>query len=480
MRSRRNFAFLAISLMAVFTLAPCVGRAADHKDSPTAEANPEGDITDFFAFLDPNDASQLVLIMDVNPFAVPAEQANYKFATNFLYQFKISSDGFPREDFVVQAVFQNDTNCATGQSVSIYGPTRPFVTGAKNFVLPGRPAVTGCTNTTLTSSGGMQVFAGLRDDPFVFDIGQFFRITTGLQDVFRDLPSTPLGHLRGRSLHTDGTSGVDGFGGFNVTAIAVEFPARWVQKSMPRLGLWATVSAPVTHKDEQDDRGSFMQFQRVGQQVFKTVFVPAADREAFNASVPEDDVKNWSSLVPNALTSNDPTGNTIAARYDLLSSLGLFSLPAGAPALLPRNFTNTDPNFVREALLPDVLRLDLTLAPTNLAVGQFGYQNGRRPADAVLDITMRIARQLLDVDFAGSGRPGALQFPLNNLAAADRRVFVVLQGTDFIKPDTEVPDVTFSGNDRPLLASFPFLADPHPLPGETTPPPGTVGFPPQE
>lgn len=485
MRSPSKFFLFLLIFMLILPASSLLTRAADHKDSPTADGAPEGDITDFFAFLDPNDATQLVLVMDVNPFAVPAETSSYRFSTNFLYQFKISNDGVAREDFVVQAIFTNDTTCKSGQTISVFGPTRPAVKGARNVVVHGHPAITGCTNTMLTSNSGLNVFAGLRDDPFVFDIGQFFRITTGTQDVFRDLPSTPLGHLRGRSLHSDGTSGVDGFGGFNVTAIAVEFPKSWVQGKTSKLQVWATVSMNQEHHDNDSGRddgheGVFQQFQRMGQQVFKTVFIPAADREAFNASVPENDVTNWSSFVPNALTSNDPTGNTIAARFDLLNSLGLFTLPNGAPALLPRNFTNTDPNFVREATLPDVLRLDLSLAPTDLAIGQFGYQNGRRPADAVLDITMRIARQLLDVDFAGSGRKGALQFPLNNLAAADRRVFVVLQGTTFIRPDANIPDVSASGNDRPLLTSFPFLANPHPLPGETTPPPGTVGFPAQQ
>jgi hypothetical protein len=222
MRLSRKLACSFLLLPLVFALTVIVGRAADHKDSPTAEGAPEGDITDFFAFLDPNDATQLVLIMDVNPFAVPAEQSNYRFATNFLYQFKIFNDNFAREDFVIQAIFAADTSCSSGQSISIFGPTRPFITGAKNVVLHGQPAISGCTNTMLSNSSGLQVFAGLRDDPFVFDIGQFFRITTGKQDVFRDLPTTPLGHLRGRPLHSNGTSGVDGFGGFNVTAIAVE------------------------------------------------------------------------------------------------------------------------------------------------------------------------------------------------------------------------------------------------------------------
>jgi len=486
MQFLRRFALLAVAMPLLFALASPVARAADHRDSPTADGAPEGDITDFFTFLDPNDASQIVLVMNVNPFAVPAEPGTYRFSPDFLYQFKIDNDGGTREDLVVQVRFKTDTKCSSGQRVLVFGPSHPSKTGAQNTVVSDHPAISGCTGGMLTSGDGMQVFTGLRDDPFVFDVGQFFRITqAATQEVFRDLPSTPLGHLRGRSVRADGTSGVDGLGGFNVTSIAIEFPKQRVRGKKSRLNIWATVSAalvssPVDGDHDDDDDRTFMQFQRMGHQAFKTVFVPAKLREAFNASVPENDMDNWSSFVFNALTSNDPTGNTIAARFDLLNSLGLFALPGGAPNLLPRNFQNTNSNFLRAALVPDVLRFDLDLASNDLAIGQFGLQNGRRPADDAVDILLRIARQLADIDFAGSGRAGALQFPLNNLAAADRRVFAVLQGTDFIKPDADVADLTTSGNDRPLLSVFPFLAKPHPLPGETTPAPGTVGFPPQQ
>lgn len=471
----RRFALFALALPLFFGLGSSHTWAADHRDSPTAEGAPEGDITDFFSFLDPNDASRLVLLVNVNPFAVPAEQASYRFSTDFLYQFKIANEGVAREDLVVQVLFKNDTSCKSGQQVLVFGPTHPIATGARNILASTDPAVTGCTGEILGGTDGMQVFTGLRDDPFVFDFGQFARILSGTQEVFRDIPNTPLGHLRGRAVRADGTSGVDAFGGFDLTSIAVEFPKQWVRGSTSRLEVWATVSAALDHRHNDHER-AFMQFQRMGQQAFKTVFVPAALREAFNASVPEKDTENWSSLVINALTSNDPSGNTIAARFDLLDSLGLFALPNGAPNLLPRDFKNTDPDFLRKALLPDVLRLDLELAPNDLAVGQFGLQNGRRPGDAVIDILTRVARQLSDIDFAGSGREGAFNFPLNNLAAADRRVFVVLQGTDFIRPDADLTGLANSGNDRPLLSAFPFLATPHPVPGE----PGTVGFPPQQ
>src|SRR5271165_6496377 len=346
MPMRKTIFSAAVSLLLI--LATPGMRAADHRDSPTADATSEGDITDYFSFLDPNDATKIVFIMNVNPFSVPAEAGSYRFSSNLLYQFKVDNTGDAKEDTVVQLVFSDTAQCASGQSVTVYGPGTPIRTGAKNVIMGGIPSVIGCTNTTLTA-GNMQVFTGLRDDPFVFDFGQFTRILKGTQDVFRDLPTTPLGHLRGRTLHADGTSGVDNFGGFNVSAIAVEFPASLATTRASLIYTWATVSSA----GGTDGRGDIVyhQFQRMGQQAFKTVFVPAAMREAFNASTPQDDMTNWSSLVPDALTSTDTGGNTIAARYDLLNSLGLFSGGTGAPALLPSTFTNTNKSLLRSATL---------------------------------------------------------------------------------------------------------------------------------
>ena len=186
------------------------------------------------------------------------------------------------------------------------------------------------------------------------------------------------------------TSGVDGFGGFNVSTIAIEFPksdAAGFLGKQSVIGIWATTSLPNSSpsttsafraRDSQVAlAATYTQFQRVGQQIFKTVFVPAKMREAFNSTVPEFDTMNWSSLVPDALTTkdNDGTGNTIAARAALLTKLGFTdasgAIPGqghGAPLLLPGTFVNTNVNFLRNALLPDVLRLDLNQLPTGILV----------------------------------------------------------------------------------------------------------------
>jgi hypothetical protein len=501
-------AFILLACMVFYS--PTRGLASDHRESPTADANGEGDITDIFAFLDPNDSSQLVLIMNVNPFAVPAETPSYKYSPDFLYQFKIANDHYTFEDYVIQAVFENvpTTTCASGQMVKVYGPTRPAVVGARNLVLGQNSSVKGCTGQTL-QEGSMQVFTGLRDDPFVTDVGQLNRILLNKQDLFRDFPGFALGALRGRPVRANQTSGVDGFGGFNVTSIAIELPKRSIEGigyhgNKGLVAIWGTTS--MKGKNAGDADQAYVQFQRVGQQLFKTIFVPAAMREAFNASTPHYDNDNWSSLVPDALTTkdNDGTGNTISGRAGLLTALGFTdasgSTPGaghGAPLLLPATFANTDRNLLRVALLPDVLRLNLDVLPTGilpgaaavggngdpqLGLGAFGLQNGRRPADTVTDIILQFARQLADVNFpaslkvpgSGAPRPGALNF-------TDRRVLAVLQGTDWIKTDDQVGNVSgntapYGGNDQPLIATFPFLAAPHPLPGE----PGTVGYPAQQ
>ncbi len=329
-----------VALAGVLFYSPSKLLASDHRESPTADANGEGDITDIFAFLDPNNPSQLVLIMNVNPFAVPAETPSYRYSTNFLYQFKIARDEHAVEDLVIQAVFEDvaTTTCASGQMIKVYGPARPRVTGTKNIVLRGAPTVTGCTGTTL-SEGNMQVFTGLRDDPFVTDVGQLNRILQDKQDLFRNFPGFALGALRGRPVRSDNTSGVDGFGGFNVTSIAIELPKSEVAGpgflgTKGLIGVWGTTSMTGNNAELFHDFGwepLYTQFQRVGQQLFKTIFVPSANRDAFNETKPEDDVQNFSSLVPDALTitDNDGTGNTIAGRAGLLTALG-FTDASGA------------------------------------------------------------------------------------------------------------------------------------------------------
>lgn len=255
-----------------------------------------------------------------------------------------------------------------------------------------------------------------------------------------------------------------------------------VRGASSKINVWATVSETVAPR-----RGArtFSQFERMGQEVFATVSVPSgAPQDLQNQEIPEHDVANYSSLIPDALTTsdNDGTNNTIAGRAALLTSLGPTAPPNCAPLLLSASFANTDKDLLRKALLPDVLRLDLGLPTGTQAIGGFGLQNGRRLQDSVIDIALQLLRQLADVHFPATvtgGGPVGTRVALECSAfpsCQDRRVLVVVQGTDWIKPDAQVLDETNNGNDRPFLATFPYVALPHPLPGDSA----TIGFPPQQ
>ena len=93
---------VALSLFAAVICGPLPLKAADHREAPKVDAIPEGDITDVFLFTDPNDASRVVMIMNVNPFAAPAENPSFSFSPDLLYQFKIDNTGDGNEELVVQ------------------------------------------------------------------------------------------------------------------------------------------------------------------------------------------------------------------------------------------------------------------------------------------------------------------------------------------------------------------------------------------
>src|SRR5437868_14473782 len=168
---------LARWLSLVLLLIPMTtipARAADHRDAPFVGGAPEGDITDVFAFVDPNDSSRLVLAMGVNSFAVPSAPGTYSFSPDYLYQFKIDGNGDGVEDHVLQIKFRNVAS--GGQVVQVFGPSRPGQIGARNKLTTALPAVQGPTGGTMGDANGVLAFTGLRDGPFVFDLSQFNRI----------------------------------------------------------------------------------------------------------------------------------------------------------------------------------------------------------------------------------------------------------------------------------------------------------------
>jgi hypothetical protein len=161
------------------------GYASDHADTPNIAANPGEDITDVFMFPSPSNSNNVVLVMNVHPLINPGAGPATSFDPNVLYQFKIDNTGDGVEDLVIQAKF---TGTGPTQTVAIAGPLRPSTTGSSNVVEKPN-LVSGTLNTTFSPARNMTVFCGAREDPFFFDLDQFFTI---FPDRATPLTGTPV------------------------------------------------------------------------------------------------------------------------------------------------------------------------------------------------------------------------------------------------------------------------------------------------
>ena len=336
----RMFGALVVVAVLAFGMP---GGTADHRDAPGVNEDPRADINDIYAFVNPNDGN-VVLAVTVNPFQIGGAPG-IAFGQDVLYEFKIDNTGDNVEDLVVQTTFGPVLSSSTPQTFSVRGPAKPRSAGtASSLLLTDAPSITGDANGSVVTASGnvVKAFAGVRDDPFFFDLIFGFRLL-GIS------PGGPLSR----------PPGIDFFAGINCSIIALEIPPNVLKGSAGNvLRIWATTgraknlvrSGSVYLADTQT--GPFAQIDRMAFPVENTVLMPTRMKDAFNRSVPSQD--------------------------------HLFREEAIAHLVAINNDHTYSQTLVDAVLFPDVLTLDVS-KPSQ------GFLNGRRPQDDVIDIVLQAA-----------------------------------------------------------------------------------------
>ena len=217
-----------IPILAGLGLASTVGLfgiqhvyASDHADTPQIAASPGTDLTDVYMFPSPNNSNNVVLAMNVNPLITPSTKNSTTFDTNVLYQFKIDNNLDGREDRVIQVWFEGT---GSSQIAHVAGPAIPDSVGMAGKLLTPY-SVTGAFGTTFAPTSGMQVFTGVREDSFFFDLEQFFTIFPDRATPINGIPVSNPNQPQSTTWRSPGNA-VDFLsnGNYSVLSIVVELP----------------------------------------------------------------------------------------------------------------------------------------------------------------------------------------------------------------------------------------------------------------
>jgi hypothetical protein len=413
------FAVPLAAALAAGTIAVAPGSGSSHREAPLTALDPTADDTDVYAFTAPDAPGALTVVANWIPFEDPAGGPNfYRFDDRADYYVNVDNTGDGRYDvryrfkfktkvrnpdsFLyalpgVSSIADRKLNVVQHYSVTRETYKRGRLTGAKVIArnlpvapdnvgpktIPNYDAVASAANRSL--HGGGKVFAGQADDPFFVDLGGAF-------DAI---------HIRNGTGNAGG--GKDDLAGYNVHSIVLQVPEAQVTRNNRAVasasaknavvGVWSSTERPrvqVTrrHGHARVRRGD-VQVSRLGNPLVNELVVPLGKKDFFNATQPSGDLEHFGKYVLspelakviNALYPglNVPENN----RTDIVQAL-----LSGIPGLT---------QIAKDAPPTDTLKLNLGTAPSAtpnrfgvIGGDTAGFPNGRRLADDVTDISLRV------------------------------------------------------------------------------------------
>ena len=331
--------------------------ASNHLSSPTGAQDRGANIADHWAFLDPNDNTQLVLILSTQGFIVSSEHfGEVIFDNNLRYRFVITRGNETKSDTNIDVTYSPGLGRETTQTATISLPggntfTAPTTVATQDTIAP--PQV--ITRDPIT---GAQFFAGAAADPFFLD-------DTGANRLVADSLQNPghpdfnlLGERQGRNTYA----------GFNTLITAVRIPVALVSRGSTVIGVYTeTQRRAVQHVSNvgsyENPEGQFRNINREGNPLVTNGLLPAFLKNAYQGSNPEADADGvFRPFIIQNLRNFGTNDSNIAAVLDQIQVNG------------------------------DILRINLTVPNRgteggNNPDGGFAHQGGRRLLDDVVDIT---------------------------------------------------------------------------------------------
>jgi hypothetical protein len=287
------------------------------------------DITDHYAFQKPGDPHRTILILNVNPLA-PSHADEFRH--DAVYETLVDTDGDARPEIAFRYRFTRKENGQQFARVARVELERELEDGhleeedEAELLVEHAPVSFGSEAHITHGRHGVRFFAGLRSDPFFFDL---------------------LGFLNGLKF-----TGADFFIDKNVFEIALDLPNRLLG-GKPKIGVWTRTLVPMTLQPHH-----LTQADQMGRPAINTVFNHGADKNTFNVTQPVNQ--------RDAATSSGQTFLQVFTSE--LEALGGYSAAQA--------------DGIAKILLPDVLTFDISSSA--------GFLNGRRLQDDVIDIELNL------------------------------------------------------------------------------------------
>ncbi|MFN2476503.1 MAG: DUF4331 family protein [Chthoniobacterales bacterium] len=401
MQRRGGFAASRTSLLAgcvsvaLSLLGTSALRGSDHIDSPTVAQDRGSDIADVWAFLDPNDNSQVVLVASTQGFVVSGEHFGMViFDHNIRYRFEIENTGDAKPDLFLDVNYSPGVGRLTNQTASITlsdqensnadggSRTKDKNKGSHTFLSFNAPTTVATQEpqpipapapvVTADRATGAQFFGGAADDPFFLDDTGANRLVASSLAHPGNPDKSLLGFRQGR----------DTYAGFNTMITAVRVPARLLRGSSSVIGI-NFVTQRRANQFNRDGavvgNGPYVTVDRQGNPLVNNGLIPAARKNEYNGATTEDDARGrFANDIIQSLRNFGTDNAHINAILDVIARKG------------------------------DILRLDLRVpnsgpqGGTN-ANGGFGNMGGRRLTDDVVDATFTMINNgVLLTDFVNA------------------------------------------------------------------------------